>query len=162
MVGNATVGLRLVVEGVASATPPAASALVVDRVAKRVGPIAARNLRGADAALRARTKRENIVAQSSKAKKRSRDEASSTPALRPGVMLVSVCDVAARREGCNCVSSSRPIQRILCESRGGASVAQEKPRRPSSAVEHRLLCVCVGRGDFHGCFVRNPIIVREG
>ena len=99
MVGNAPAGLRLVVEGVASAKPPAASAQVVKAVAKRVGPTTERYFRGADAALRARTARDNIVAQSSKAKKRSKDDVSSTPALRPGVMLVRFLDEGARQKG---------------------------------------------------------------
>ena len=97
MVRDAPTGLGRVLEEVAGESA-VASAGVIARVAKREKPVRERNIRGAEAAAKARAQRDKKVAQSSKAK-RSSDVASSTPALRPGVMLVRLHDEEARRKG---------------------------------------------------------------
>ena len=97
MVRAATTGLRRILEAVAVESV-VASAGVIARVAKRVKPVMERSFRGAEAAARARGQRDKKVAQSSKAK-RSSDAASSTLALRPGVMLVRLHDKEARLKG---------------------------------------------------------------
>ena len=83
MIDNAPHALGRVVQEVAQESaqnPSAASAAVVASVAKREGEVRNRNLRGAEAAAKARAKRENMVV-------RARDQ-HLEPARKAGVLLV--------------------------------------------------------------------------
>ena len=94
MISNAPPGLARVVQEVAQ-NPAAASATVVERVAKREVPIKECHLRGADAAAKARAKRATKVLQSSSRPRCEQDE-ELAPARKPGVMLVRFQDEEAR------------------------------------------------------------------
>ena len=83
MIDNAPHALGRVVQEVAQESaqnPSVASAAVVARVAKREGEVRNRNLRGAEAAAKARAKRENMVVG-------ARDQ-HLEPARKAGVLLV--------------------------------------------------------------------------
>ena len=99
MIRNAPLGLSRVAQEAAEESvqnPAAASAAVVARVAKRDEPMKERNLRGAQAAAKARAKREHKVTQSSTQPRQGRDE-HTAPARKPGIMLVRLQDGEARR-----------------------------------------------------------------
>ena len=93
-------GLSQVAQEVAEESlenPASASDAVVARVAKRDGPAMARHMRGAEAAAKARAKREETVAQSSTQPRQGRDE-HLAPVRKPGIMLVRLQDEEARRK----------------------------------------------------------------
>ena len=102
MLCNAPLGLLRVAQEAAAesaANPAAASASTVARVAKRAVPVKDQNLRGAEAAAKARAKREEKVVQSStRARQESagRDAEDLAPARKAGIMLVRFQDVEAR------------------------------------------------------------------
>ena len=102
MLCNAPLGLSRVAQEAAAesaANPAAASASTVARVAKRAVPVKDQNLRGAEAAAKARAKREEKVVQSStRARQESagRDAEDLAPARKAGIMLVRFQDVEAR------------------------------------------------------------------
>jgi len=101
MLSHAPLGLAQVAQEVAASAvenPAAASAAVIARADKRTGPEKDRFLRGADAAAKARAKREEKVVQSSAQPLEGRDAEDLIPAGRPGIMLVRFCDEAARRK----------------------------------------------------------------
>ena len=100
MIRNAPLGLSRVAQEAAEESvqnPAAASAAVVAKVAKRHGAAKERNLRGAEAAAKARAQREQKVAQSSTQTRQGRDE-HLAPARKPGIMLVRLQDGEARRK----------------------------------------------------------------
>ena len=100
MIRNAPLGLSRVAQEAAEENvlnPATASVAVVARVAKRDGPTKERNLRGAQAAAKARAKREETVAQSSTQPRLGRDD-HLAPARKPGIMLVRLTDKEARRK----------------------------------------------------------------
>lgn len=97
MIDNASNGMACVAQEAAEEAlrnPAAASAAVVSQVAKRDGPMKERHLRGAEAAAKARAKRETKVLQAS-TKPRGVEAAS---ALMPGILLVRMQDKEARRK----------------------------------------------------------------
>jgi len=101
MIRDAPRGLSRVAQEAAEESvqmPAAASASVVGQVAKRGGAAKERHLRGAEAAAKARAKREKKVVQSSTQPRQGRDADLLAPALKPGIMLVRLQDGAARRK----------------------------------------------------------------
>ena len=76
--------------------PASASDAVVARVAKRDVPNEARHMRGAEAAAKARAKRDETVAQS-QTRPQGRDE-HLPPVRKSGIMLVRLQDQEARRK----------------------------------------------------------------
>ncbi len=100
MISNAPLGLSQVAQEATEESlenPASASDAVVARVAKRDGPAKARHMRGAEAAAKARAKREETVAQSSTRPRQGRDE-HLAPVRKPGIMLVRLQDEEARRK----------------------------------------------------------------
>ena len=100
MLDNAPPGLASVAQeaGVeAKHNPPAASADVVSRVAKRAKGFDEQHLRGASAAAKGRAKREAKVVQSNTQPRYGRDMYLA-PVRRPGLMLVLGTEAEARRK----------------------------------------------------------------
>jgi hypothetical protein len=100
MILNAPLGLSRVAQEAAEENvqnPAAASAAVVSQVAKREGAAKERNLRGAEAAAKARAKREQKVAQSSTQPRQGLDE-HLAPARKPGIMLVLLQEEDSRQK----------------------------------------------------------------
>ncbi len=100
MISNAPLGLSRVAQEATEESvqhPSSASDAVVARVAKRDAPARARHTRGVEAAAKARTKREETVAQSSARPRQGRDE-HLAPVRKPGIMLVRLQDEEAGRK----------------------------------------------------------------
>ncbi len=100
MISNAPPGLSHVAQEATDESlqnPASASDAVVARVAKRDVPTEARHMRGAEAAAKARAKRDETVAQSSTQPRQGRDE-HLAPVRKPGIMLVRLQDEEARRK----------------------------------------------------------------
>ena len=96
-IAEAPIGLARVARETAQETaqhPTAASAVVVQKVAKRVLPIKERDLRGALAAAKGRAQRERTVVQSHAQTRRGRNGQEPNQ-LRPGVLLVRLSDQKA-------------------------------------------------------------------
>ena len=100
MLDNAPPGLASVAQEAgeeAKHNPPAASADVVSRVAKRAKGFDEQHLRGASAAAKGRAKREAKVVQSNTQPRYGRDMYLA-PVRRPGLMLVLGTEAEARRK----------------------------------------------------------------
>ena len=100
MVGNAPLGLSRVAREAAEESernPAVASAFVVAKVAKLVGPAKERDLRGAAVAAKARARRDQILDQSAQERAKDRDKQKSP--LKAGIMLVRLEDKAAMSVG---------------------------------------------------------------
>ena len=96
-IDQARPGLAMIAREAAEAIaihPAAASAIVIERVAKRAVPIRERDMRGALAAAKGRAKREQTTVQSSTANRRNADRAAGS-APTPGIMLVRLSDAEA-------------------------------------------------------------------
>ena len=100
LIRNAPLGLTKVAREAAeesAKTPAVASASVFAAVAKRDKPVKERNLRGIEAAAKARAQREKKVLKSSTQPRHGREE-ELTLALKPGTMLVRLEDEDVSRK----------------------------------------------------------------
>ena len=100
LIRNAPLGLTKVAREAAeesAKTPAVASASVFAAVAKRDKPVKERNLRGIEAAAKARAQREKKVLKSSTQPRHGREE-ELTLALKPGIMLVRLEDEDVSRK----------------------------------------------------------------
>ena len=100
MISNAPPGLSHVAQEATDESlqnPASASDAVVARVAKRDVPNEARHMRGAEAAAKARAKRDETVAQSQTRPRQGRDE-HLPPVRKSGIMLVRLQDQEAMRK----------------------------------------------------------------
>ncbi len=96
MTSNAPLGLSWATEESVH-NPASASDAVVARAATRDGPAMARQMRGVEAASKARATRAETVAQSLAQPLQGRDE-HLAPVRKPGIMLVRLQDEEAGRK----------------------------------------------------------------